>query len=59
MLSGYALIAFAFVLRFKMPKFTVKKLIFVMAGTVIVLGTILILKINGVLPHVILRSWEK
>ena len=58
MLSGYGLIAFAFVLRFRMPKLTVKKLIFVMAGSVLLLGTMTILKMNGVLPHVILRSWE-
>lgn len=58
MLSWYGLIAFAFVLRFRMPKLTVKKLIFVMAGSVLLLGTMTILKMNGVLPHVILRSWE-
>lgn len=59
MLSGYGIIAFAFVLRFKMPKFGVKGLVIVMSATILLLVLILILKINGVVPHVILRSWEK
>lgn len=59
MLSGYVLVALAFVVRFKMPKFTAKKLIVAMVVIGIVLGTVLILKLNNVLPHVILRSWEK
>ena len=59
MLSGYGLIALAFVVRFKMPKLTIKKLVVVMAASVLILGTMAILKVIGVLPHVILRSWEK
>lgn len=59
MLSGYGLIALAFVVRFKMPKLTIKKLVVVMAVSVLILGTMAILKVIGVLPHVILRSWEK
>lgn len=59
MLSGYILIAFAFVLRFKMPKARVKGLIIVISLTLILLITIIILKANGILPHHILRSWEE
>ena len=42
-----------------MPKLTIKKLVVVMAASVLILGTMAILKVIGVLPHVILRSWEK
>lgn len=58
-LSCYMLIAFAFVLRFKMPKVRVKRLIIAMAFAIAFMVTMIVLKATGVLPHYILRSWEE